>query len=119
MRKSTYLRFFIIMRKFFGGFFRNSAKKMVKPIQKAPSMPINAGKRLSGGMTSATRMPTQLSATRAGARSLAAKPKKMIATPNASAFKRSKFAPGQRMTKRRSSAGFSSFANLVNFIIHK
>ena len=88
------------MRKFFGGFFRNSAKKMVKPIQKAPSMPINAGKRLSGGMTSASKMPTQLSATRSGARKVAKQPKVQVARPNVQAFRGSKFIPGKGVAKK-------------------
>lgn len=62
------------MRKFFGGFFRNSAKKMVKP---NPSMPVNAGKRLAGGMTSPSKMPTQTFATREQARQNYQKKQKM------------------------------------------
>lgn len=54
----------MIKPKFFGGFFRRTPKKVVKPSNKiAPSnsMPTGAGNRFKGGMTSGRNMPTSLS----------------------------------------------------------
>lgn len=128
----------------------------VKPMGTS-SMSINAGKRFSGGMTSASRMPTQTFATRGQARAAQNKPKLSQVSntrgysslgksqPKQKRFgsninkrdagimqqKQQKYnnrinslsAPAStgiqgRRTRRRSSAGFSSFAKLINFAIN-
>jgi hypothetical protein len=94
-----------------GGFVNRVKKVATTPIRlprrkvasvapRPASMPINAGKRLAGGMTSATRMPTQLSATRRGARALAKKPITPIARPNVQAFRGSRFIPGKGVSRK-------------------